>query len=454
MLKDVKIQKQKNTKSVKEESTSSSSEKKKSNTGIRFCRVGRLKVLCHQPVRADLIVTKNEDPYVIEVEPEDKKKKTKVKLKTIKELEKEREKEKVGVFDPKAHILGVLGKKSSVGSSREKPFLMPMPYNEKLRLGGRENSRVIAETQVSTMEVLRGRYRKTFREYPARRIGCEARRKIDLSGDFLKSNGLCLTSRQYSVALSGQDRDLAEMAVAASGSLSLLGHNIIVVGREAKGLVKREPVSTRRRQRIEEVSYDVKNNYEPIKRSLAQSVRDTSESSCESSCEEDQLRRSSRSCVVKARKQRRKNDPKSRKKRGQDEFKAAVPQSNIKMEAADEENNEVEDVLEPGIKVEEEKQEWYQPDIEEFFDQQEGGPDQMDKDEADELLGFLQNCQERPGEVPGQVYTGDSDILWEEVMREEGDERPLLEIVSETVDGLEVKSSDYISVIDEFNLLE
>ena len=136
--------------------------KQKAARSEKFCQVKKLKVLCHKPVQgANLVVTNSDNPYVIEVEPAAQKKKTKLKLKTIKELE--RGKEKIGVFDPRAHITGVLGNKSSQGSSKDKQFLRPMPYNEKLRLGGKENSLAIAETQLSTLEVLRGRYRKVRR---------------------------------------------------------------------------------------------------------------------------------------------------------------------------------------------------------------------------------------------------------------------------------------------------
>ena len=328
MLNDVKVQKSKSSK----KEPSSSSEKKDSSTGIKFRKVRKLKVLCHQPVRGDLIVTQSDNPYVIEVEPEVKEKKAKLKLKTIKELEKEREKEKIGVFDPRAHIQGVSGQKTSQGSSRDLKFLRPMPYNEKLRLGGRENSLAIAETQVSTREVLRGKYRKNFREYPTRRIESQRRRKIDMHPDFLKRDGLLLTSRKYKVMLTNQDRFVAEMAVAASGSLSLLGHNIRVVGGEVEQLVKREQIITRRNKRIEEVTYDVENNYELVKTP----VEEVSDSSDPSS-EEDQLRRSSRSSTVKSRKKRRKNDPQTRKKTRKNDPPAEEPdqlisEQNIKAE--------------------------------------------------------------------------------------------------------------------------
>ena len=52
---------------------------------------------------------------------------------------------------------------------------------------------------------------------------------------------------------------------------------------------------------------------------------------------------------------------------------------------------------------------------------------QMDQEEANELLGFLSGPQEKPG----QCGPGDEDIL-EDVLREEGEEgAALLEIVSE-----------------------
>ena len=206
---------------------------------------------------------------------------------------------------------------------------------------------------------------------------------------------------------------------------------------------------------MEDVSYDVKNNYELIKRSATQPVGDSSESSSESICEEEQLRRSSRSCAVKARKSRRKNDPKSKKKRRQDDPATAVPQPNIKLEPSDEENNEVEDMVERGIPVKDEEQQWYQPDIEDFFDQQEEEPDnQMDKEEAEELLGFLSGGQETTGEVSGNFYVGDVDILWEEMMREECEERPLPETAGGAVAEPVVESSVDISIINEFNLLD
>ena len=54
------------------------------------------------------------------------------------------------------------------GRGRRADFLRPMPYNEKLRRGGRGNSQAIAKTQVSARDVLRGKYRKAATEYPLR----------------------------------------------------------------------------------------------------------------------------------------------------------------------------------------------------------------------------------------------------------------------------------------------
>ena len=119
---------------------------------------------------------------------------------------------------------------------------------------------------------------------------------------------------------------------------------------------------------------------------------------------------------------------------------------------ADEENNEVENMVKSGIPVKDEEQEWYQPDIEDFFDHQEEEPDhQMDKEQAEELLGFLSGGQETTGEV---FCAGDEDILLEEMMREECEERPLLETAREAVAQSVVESSVDISIINEFNLLD
>ena len=326
MLNDVKIQK-KNSKAI---------------------RVDKLKILCHQPVRKNLIVTKSDDPYVIEVETEVKKKETKLKLKTIKELEKEKEKEKIGVFDPRAHILGV-GEKTSRLSSLDQKFLRPMPYNEKLRLGGKENSLAIAQTQVSTKEVLRGRYRKNCREYPVRRIESLGRRKIDIDCDFPRSSGLHLTTREYAVRLTAQDRFVAEMAVAASGSLSLLGHNIHVAGEKAGGLVRREQVNTRRKQMIEEVTYDVKNNFQLVKKPVKQEISESSDSSSE----EERQRRPSRSSAGKKRQKKSRIDLKSRRKWKKAEVRdQVISEENIKSEAADEvENTELSNGYEQDFEV-------------------------------------------------------------------------------------------------------
>ena len=253
--------------------------------------------------------------------------------------------------------------------------------------------------------------------------------------------------------LTGQDRFVAEMAVAASGSLSLLGHNIMVVGGEGeRGLVKRDQISTRRKQNIQEISYDVTNNYELVKTQVGKQVSD---SSSDSSSEEDQVRRSSR---TRTRRKRRKIDLKSRRKRRKAQSPAEVPdqlisKENIKLEAADEENNELDEKMalllkvEPTIKVED--YEYQQEDFQEFFSTQAEGEEQepgqqMDQEEANELLGFLSGPQEKSVE----------DTLLEEVLREEGEERQALEVGSEagSESGLEKTVSD-LSIISEFNML-
>ena len=105
-------------------------------------------------------------------------------------------------------------------------LMRPMPYNEKLKRAGGENSRAIAETQVSRLEVLRGRYRKEPTVYPYRRVASLPRQT---PGDREPVSGRCLLRRSYATSLTGQDRLLAEMAVRSGGSLHLSGHNIHVV---------------------------------------------------------------------------------------------------------------------------------------------------------------------------------------------------------------------------------
>ena len=48
----------------------------------------------------------------------------------------------------------------------------------------------------------------------------------------------------------------------------------------------------------------------------------------------------------------------------------------------------------------------------------------MDQEDQDELLGFLSGPQERSGE-------GSDQALLEDALREEGEERPLMDIMSE-----------------------
>ena len=280
-----------------------------------------------------------------------------------------------------------------------------------------------------------------------------ARRKIDIEHDFLKSNGLRLALRKYEVIVTSQDRFVAEMAVAASGSLSLLGHNIHVVGGEReRGLVRREQISTRRKQKIQDVSYDVKNNYELVKTPVGNQVSDSSSESSDTSAEEDLVRPSSRT-RSKTKKRRMRADLKLRKKRGKDEPTADVPdklitKQNIKVEAADEENNEMDDKVALLLKVEPLDYDYQQEEFKEFFSVQEAEPgQQMDQEEANELLGFLAGPQEKSVE----------DILFENVLgvgEEEMEERPQQETLSEagSEPGRENSVSD-LSIISEFNML-
>jgi len=264
LLENVIIKVQKPKSSGKKETSLESLVKKEKFTGIKFRRVRSLKLLCHKEVIGNNVIVKRMDnPYVVEVEKIVKKKKEKPKMKSLKEsLKKD-----IDVFDPRAHS-AVL----SSAESSNKDFLRPMPYNEKLRRGGRENSLAIAESQLSVLEVVKGRYRRCAREYPHRCVQSDStktgriRRK-----DTSSVPGWRLAQRHYRVMLSGEDRLLAQMAERVGRPqydrcLHLTGHNIhVVANSEEGGHGRREQYSTRRKHMIEDVSYDVSNGFIKLK---------------------------------------------------------------------------------------------------------------------------------------------------------------------------------------------
>ena len=114
----------------KEENSEPKGRKKTRRYGTKLCKLPELELLCRQAV---------------------------VDCKSKRVVQEKKRNSRSTVQDRKKLSNGVRA-----------DFLRPMPYNEKLRRGGRENSQAIAETQVSAREVLRGRYRKAATEYPLR----------------------------------------------------------------------------------------------------------------------------------------------------------------------------------------------------------------------------------------------------------------------------------------------
>ena len=151
-----------------------------------------------------MIVEQASNPYVLEVE-EIKKVKKKSKFNFEKDLKKEKT---FHTFDPRMHIREL----SRASDTKTAGALGPMPYNEKLRRGGRERALEIAESQLSKIEVLKGRYRKCAREYPHR---CVEDRLLGKSRDSKMVSGKIIYKRNYFTNILTQDRFLAEMAVKA-----------------------------------------------------------------------------------------------------------------------------------------------------------------------------------------------------------------------------------------------
>ena len=145
------------------------------------------------------------NPYVLEVQEV---KKVKKKPKKLPKVSKAKESQNP-TFDPLLHIRELSGVKG--GADPGLSYLAPMPYNEKLRRGGKDRSLEIAETQLSKIEVLKGRFRKCAREYPYRCVEDLPRTKrMDLAIPIHNSKFI---QRKYSTQLRSQDRSIAELAL-------------------------------------------------------------------------------------------------------------------------------------------------------------------------------------------------------------------------------------------------
>ena len=152
-----------------------------------------------------MILKQGNNPYVLEVEEI---KKVRKKAKFI--FDKETKDKNVHIFDPRLHTMELSRAQDTKLSV--KSYLGPMPYNEKLRRGGKERALEIAEAQLGKIEVLKGRYRNRAREYPHRLV---EDRVMGKTRDNKMVAGKKIYKRKYFTNILTQDRSLAEMAVKA-----------------------------------------------------------------------------------------------------------------------------------------------------------------------------------------------------------------------------------------------
>merc|ERR1739838_815246 len=232
-----------------------------SKNGKRILRLSRVKLWAYDPLENDPTVIQVESaasaisPYVIEIEKKAVMKKVKVKFDKKKDAP-------AGEFNPLLHATELTGNKMQ---SSTQEFLRPMPYNEKLKRGGKESSLAIAESQLGKIDVLKGRYRKQATEYPYRCVeGVQKQRSRDLN----VVRGKKLAVRTYMTVMKNQDKFLAEMAANAGGCLALVAHNIHVVEPEAGGqmILQRDNYSTRRKNRIEHASFSIRKDFKVVKK--------------------------------------------------------------------------------------------------------------------------------------------------------------------------------------------
>jgi len=266
--------------------------------GSKVTKVEKMKIWCIDPINDNslMVVDSPEiSPYCVEVEQRKKAKKRKSLLKS---KDKNTGPTCKPSFDPLLHIRELATNSrdySSLGSKSKLPeadFMAPMPYNEKLRRGGAENSVRIAESQLSRIEVIKGRYRKCAKEYPYRCIDDALKKRTDVN----IVGGKEIGRRRYLTLMRGQDRFLAEMAVNAGGTLALAAHNVHVLpSKKSKTDNVREMYGTRRKEKIELASFDTSNSFSLINKQEAIKPRIQSSDSDSSSEDEDRERASSQS---------------------------------------------------------------------------------------------------------------------------------------------------------------
>ena len=175
----------------------------------KLCKVGRMKIWSMDSLSDNggkMLVKQGNNPYVLEVEEIKKVRKKKATF----IFDKESKDKNLHVFDPRLHTMELSSCQGTKLSM--KGCLGPMPYNEKLRRGGKEMALQIAEAQLGKIEVLKGRYRKVAREYPHRSV---EDRVIGKTRDNKMVSGKEIYTRKYFTNILTQDRSLAEMAVKA-----------------------------------------------------------------------------------------------------------------------------------------------------------------------------------------------------------------------------------------------
>jgi len=225
----------------------------------QLCKVERMNIWCMDSLSDNggkMILKQGNNPYVLEVEEI---KKVRKKAKFI--FDKETKDKNVHIFDPRLHTMELSRAQDTKLSV--KSYLGPMPYNEKLRRGGKERALEIAEAQLGKIEVLKGRYRNRAREYPHRLV---EDRVMGKTRDNKMVPGKKIYKRKYFTNILTQDRSLAEMAVKAGGCLALTAHNIHVAPISKPRVdVLRESYRTRRKCNIEMSTFDSRQSFSIIK---------------------------------------------------------------------------------------------------------------------------------------------------------------------------------------------
>jgi len=260
--------------------------KKVAKMGKRVGKFDKIKIWALDPIPdstfTEIISEGAPNPYIIELEKVQKVKVKKPKLET--------KKTKPEGYNPLI-FTSLLGQKD--GDLQNQDYLRPMPYNEKLRRARNnpDDVMMIAKSQVGTVDLLKGKFRKKMREYPYRCVEPASRRVVDIR----VMSGRNIVKRKYMVMMRSQDRFLSEMTVSAGGSLALMAHNIHVADGVALGEdidVVRESYGTRRKNKIEQLTFDTLKNYavveeQPKKRIETDTDSDLSEE--ETSDEEDMI---------------------------------------------------------------------------------------------------------------------------------------------------------------------